>query len=441
MNDKLEDRLRKLADFPPSAAPVISLYLDLKSSDRGRSQFEPWVRKELAARGRTFDPKSEASQSFQADRSRIESWLADQLNPTSKGVAIFACSGADGFFETIELEAPFNRNELHVQDQPHLYPLARLIDQYPRYAAVIADTNSARIVVFGLNRMETGTEVQNVKTNRSMVGGWSQARYQRHIDNFHMKHAKEVIDALERIVREEGLQQFVLAGDQEVVIPLLKEQMPKHLSEKTVNTLRLDSSEPNHVVLAQTMDALRAFDTQQDASKVETLIGEYRSGGLAVVGVVDTLDALENGQVDELILSAASSALDTPEEALALVSKQTAESETDRGSLIADLLVTKAKKTAAKLSFVENPELLAPLGGCGAILRYKMGETMPKKGNYNHDYYKVRGKEPGHLANENQKTSSPAMSSTPKAAGKRKTQAPKATKKRTKPEAAEPKAS
>jgi predicted RNase H-like nuclease (RuvC/YqgF family) len=77
-----------------------------------------------------------------------------------------------------------------------------------------------RIVVFGLNRLEAETAVQNTKTNRSMVGGWSQARFQRHIDNFHKHHAKEVIAALERIVQEEGLRQFVLAGDQDVVIPL-----------------------------------------------------------------------------------------------------------------------------------------------------------------------------------------------------------------------------
>jgi peptide chain release factor subunit 1 len=438
MNTELEGRLRQLAEFPSSAFPVISLYLDTQANDRGRSQFEPWVRKELAARGQTIDPKSEAGKSFDADRQRIEAWLADQLDPASNGVALFACSGADGFFQAIQLTAPIERNELHIQDQPHLYPLARLIDQYPRYAAVIADTNSARIVVFGLNRMETAAEVKSVKTNRSMVGGWSQARYQRHVENFHKKHAKEVIDALERIVREEGLRQFVLAGDQEGVIPLLKAEMSKPLAEMMVDALRLDSSEPDHVVLAQSMEALRAHDTQRDADKVAYLLGEYRSGGLAVVGVIDTLTALENGQVDELILAADSSALDKPEEALALVSGQTAESETDRGALIADLLVTKAEQTAAKLSFLEDLDLLKQVGGCGAILRYKMGDTMPKKGNYNHDYYKVRGKEPGHVAGQDQTDSSPDFQSQPQGAGKRKRQNQKTVSKK---KASEPKTS
>ena len=85
---------------------------------------------------------------------------------------------------------------------PHLYPLAKLVENYPRYAAVMLDTNKARIFVFG-----TGTEreetVVGEKTRRTSKGGWSQARYQRRADNFHMHHMKEVVDTLDKIVREE----------------------------------------------------------------------------------------------------------------------------------------------------------------------------------------------------------------------------------------------
>ena len=219
MSSELENRLQRLAAFTPSTFSVISLYLDTQAKERGRDQFGAWVRKELAARARTFDPRSEEGKSFQTDRERIERWLAEELDPSSNGVAIFASAGSANFWEAIQFAVPIQQNELHVQAQPHVYPLARLIDQYPRYAAVLADTNFARIVVFGLNHVESAAEVQNVKTNRSMVGGWSQARYQRHIEDFHKKHAREVIDALDRIIREEGLRHFVLAGDEAVVIP------------------------------------------------------------------------------------------------------------------------------------------------------------------------------------------------------------------------------
>jgi predicted RNase H-like nuclease (RuvC/YqgF family) len=41
-------------------------------------------------------------------------------------------------------------------------------------------------------------EINNVKTHATSQGGWSQARYQRHIVNFDQQHAKEVVDMLDR---------------------------------------------------------------------------------------------------------------------------------------------------------------------------------------------------------------------------------------------------
>jgi peptide chain release factor subunit 1 len=395
MND-IETLLSKLSESSTTQFPFTSVYLDAQANERGRDQFAPWLRKRISEQERTFDSESDAGKNFRIDCQRIETWLANELDPASNSAAIFACNAEGGLFEAIQLAAPIHRNEIHILDQPHVYPLARLIDQYPRHAAVIANTNSARIFVFGLNRIEAQKDVQNIKTNRSMVGGWSQKRFQRHIDNFHKQHTREVVAALDRIVQEEGLRQFVLAGDQEVVIPLLKAELPKHLEEFLVDTLRLDSTDSDQVLLARSMDALRTHDMRQDEDIVRYFIGEYRSGGLAVAGVIDTLTALENGQVDELILAADSSAIETPTEAMAFATDQATERTTDVSALIANFLVLKAEQTSARLVFVENSDLFRKLGGCGALLRFRKEITMPKKGNYNHDYYKVRGKEPGH---------------------------------------------
>jgi peptide subunit release factor 1 (eRF1) len=371
---RLEDYLSELASFEAGPYPVISLYLNAKPNEHGRDQFHTWLRKELVARARTFHSRSAEAKSFETDRQRIHTWVNEQLDPAAQAVVIFASAGTDQFFEAIQLNAPIERNELHVQDQPHLYSLARLIDQYPRYAAVLTDTNSARIVVFGLNHLHRA-EVQGVKTRRTMMGGWSQARFQRRVDNFHKHHAKEVVDRLDRIVRDEGIHHIVLAGDNEVVIPLLKEKMPKHLQEILVDVLRLDLTAGDHVLLKRSMEALRADDSRRDADKVQYLLSEYRSGGLAAAGVVDTLAALDNGQVDELILAASPSDIETPEEALAVAPRPAAAELADaeaRAALIGGALITRAQQTSAKVCFIENSAALAELGGCGALLRYKM---------------------------------------------------------------------
>src|SRR6185503_17343682 len=110
------------------------------------------------------------------------------------GVAIFACSAANEYFTVGTFEAPFTRNRLFVAERPHVYPLARVIDEYRRYAVVLADTNRARIFVFATGKTVEAESVENVKTKRTSVGGWSQARYQRHEENYHLQHVTEVID-------------------------------------------------------------------------------------------------------------------------------------------------------------------------------------------------------------------------------------------------------
>ena len=211
---------------------------------------------------------------------------------------------------------------------------------------------------------------------RTQVGGWSQMRYQRHVDNYHLLHAKEVVEVLERVVREEGVGHIILAGD-EVIIPLLREQLPPRLADKVIDVLRLDIRTPEHEVLKATTEALREHNTQTDAERVRRLLDQYRAGGLAVVGLRDTLTALYQGQVDELLLSASAREIRCNEEEVEGTPAEDApHDQTDmRGRephmVAADLLVARARITGARVTFIEDPALLADVGGTGALLRYR----------------------------------------------------------------------
>jgi len=358
----LMDDLDELAAFEPNGFPFISLYLNLQPDQHGRDHFMPFVRKEFAERAKAFPKNSLELASFKLAVTRIMSYLRNDVRPSANGLAIFACAGADVYFETVQLDAPIPQHRLHISDRPHLYPLARVIDQHPRYVALLADTNTARLFVFDLGKVLSSREVHHPKLSRTQVAGWSQMRYQRHIENSYQHHAREVVDMLDRVVREEAAKHIILAGD-EVIMPLLREHLPQHLEKKVIDILRLDIRTPEHEVLKETMEALREHNLQSDAEKVRVLLDDYRAGGLAVVGFQDTSRALEHGQVDELLLSASAR-----------------EIHIDNGSfdggaphlLAADLLVTRARNTGAHVTFIEDPALLADIGGVGALLRYQL---------------------------------------------------------------------
>jgi peptide subunit release factor 1 (eRF1) len=353
----ISEPLDLLAAFEPTALPVVSLYLNTQSDKHGRDNFAPFVRKELDSFPGGFALRSPERLSMERDAERIHHYLDHELKPSANGLAIFACAGKADFFLALPLDAPLERNQLYVGDQPHLYTLARLYDQHRRFAVVIADTNYARIFVFGLMKTIGQEKVESRKISRTQVGGWSQARYQRHARNYHLHHAKEIVEALERIVREEDIEQIVFAGD-EVIIPVLREHLPEFLAQKVIDVLRLDIRTPEHEILAATIEAMREQDARDDIALVKRLFNEYRAGGLGVVGLGKTIEALKNGQVDELLLSAS-------------MKEIRGDSGQDADVFTSDELVTRATQTGAEVRFIEDPSLLAEVGGVGAMLRFR----------------------------------------------------------------------
>jgi peptide chain release factor subunit 1 len=381
----LTEQLERLAAFEAAPYPVVSLYLNTQPGQHGRDQHQAFIRKELKARGRTYPPNSPERESLDRDLEKIGRYLDSELQPSSNSVAIFACSAGE-IFDAIQSAAPIERHSLHIGDQPHLYPLARLESKYPRYAALVTDSNTARIMVFALGEIVAEREVKNVKTRDTAQGGWSQARYQRHIANFHMQHIKEVVDTLDRIVREEEIGQILLSCD-DSTLPLLREHMPKHLADKVVDHMRLEAHASAADILQTSLAVMKRLNSRTDRDKVNAVINAYRAGGLGVVGPEETLAALVKGQVDELLISAsmqrmqglpvsavAGSANDAvlAEPAIEPASSGEAGEAAPEVVRLADELITRTKQTSARITFIEDPELLSDYGGVAALLRFRI---------------------------------------------------------------------
>lgn len=372
----IEGLIERLSAWEPSGFPVISLYLNTQADQHGRDNYQAFVRKELKAQSKTFAANSSEGESFEKDAVRIQQYLEDELNPGANGAVIFACAGAD-LFEAVQLEAPIDEHRLYVYNQPHLYQLAKLKDEFPRYAAVIADTNLARIFAFGLGTVVSKEEVKGTKTKSVKVGGWSQQRYRRHVENYHLQHVKEIVETLERVVAAENARYVIVAGD-DVIVPKLRDQLPQALQDKIVDVLKLDVNAAETEILTATLDSMREQDAKEDAEKVARMFEQYRAGGLAVAGVRNTLLALDMGQVDELLVSAALEQFHPEEEEVEAPLAMTAggglaaTEPPTKTVMLPDELVTKAAQTSAGVSFIQDAALLESVGGVAAFLRYRV---------------------------------------------------------------------
>lgn len=184
---------------------------------------------------------------------------------------------------------------------------------------------------------------------------------------------------LEKIVRDEGIEQIVLAGDEATVIPMLREQMSKEMAEKVIDALSLGINTPEHELLEESLTAFRRHDSLTDMEKVERLLNEYRADDLGVAGAPETLAALSNGQVEELLIAAKPENIQYDEteveKVLKLYPADVVLPESLDQRTIADELVRRANVlSSAKVTFIEDSTRLERLGGVGGLLRYRISE-------------------------------------------------------------------
>jgi peptide subunit release factor 1 (eRF1) len=374
---EIDEPLERLVAFEPVPLPVVSVYLNTQSDEHGRDpELIPYLQREFKALSRTWHAGSPERKSFDRDIDRIVAYVDKEIDPSASGVAIFACHGANGFFEGLQFRAPVSDNRIYVYNQPNLYQLTKIDRQYPTYAAVLTDANRARIFVFGLGRTIDIQEIKGKKVHRVKVGGWSQARYQRRVGNAHEQHANEVIERLQKIVHEEDIHRVILAGDP-MIVPLIQRALPAELAA-IVESMKIDANATEKDVLETTLERLQQDDSVAGVEKAKLLCETMRAGGLAVLGLDDTLTALANGQVDELVISASLEQRHSGEEQIDAIlapeipdSSGSTDSEEPRGASLPDLLITKAKQTGATITFVENAALLEPVEGVGAFLRWR----------------------------------------------------------------------
>jgi len=380
----LRDQLEKLAAFAPQDLPVLSLYLDLAADQHGRDSYDAFLRKSFAERRKAFRDHTPARASFDRDVERIREHLNNEVNRSTNALAVFACSGANNFFESIQLQARIEQHWLFIGSVPHLYPLAKLADRFPRYVAVLTDTNRARIFVFSLGAVEHQSEVVSDKMRRNSMGGWSQARYQRHADNWHLLHVKDVVDHVDRIVSAENIAKIIVAGD-DVAVPILKEQLPQRLLDKLVDIIPLETYVGEDELLRVTLEALQRKDAEGDIEVVQEVVGAWLANGLGTVAPEPVLQALTLGQVDELLIAATPAALEPVQ-------------DMDEVALAGEL-VRRAEQTGARVRFIEDPELMKDFGGVAARLRFRGfapagRRVMSRLNKVNPDHYTMAGRLP-----------------------------------------------
>ena len=134
-------------------------------------------------------------------------------------------------------------------------------------------------------------------------------------------------------------------------------------------------------MVEESLTVFKRHDSLTDMEKVERLLNEYRGDNLGVAGVAETLAALSNGQVEEMLIAAKADSIQYDQEEVEKVLKLydvdgTLPEELNQRT-IADELVRRANLlSSARVTFIEDSTRLEQLGGVGGLLRYRISEEI-----------------------------------------------------------------
>ena len=356
---QLRALLSRVAQFEPDGAPVVSAYLDLRP---GATQ-NPTVRTGQVVLRDTLRDATDAlgahtpeRESLEQDAEQIAAKL-DELLPDARGAVFFACSSRD-LFAWAATSAALS-DDVSVGDTARVAPLARLADFEP---AVVALVDSKTLRIFGLRStelIELGLLDDDPDFQRVQAGGWSQARYQRRVDERREAFAELAADAIEENAAAEDASIILIAGDDQS-INRLREQLPSTIADKVRGTFAADIRATAEDLTELCRPELERIREEDAVDVCQRLIGAADGDGLGVANVEEVRAALGLGQVMELLI--VDQAPDTGQPAV------------DDEAL--EELVRLAVTTDARVRFVGFQEALLERGGIGAFLRFRLDRSI-----------------------------------------------------------------
>lgn len=301
MTQELRHTLEELTGLPSTDLPFLSVYLDMVPDGSNTRQGLIILEQELRRLSDQLEAHTPAQASFEADRARILEYVRRGLPDEVRGVAIFACQGA-GIWRTVELQIQLE-TQVTLDRYPHVFHLARLLDDFETCAVVLASGQNASIVVFALDGVTPAASTEaSEKIKRFQQGGTAQMMFQRRTDNLIKAHVKEIGAKLAQVVERYDVAHIVFAGNDSIkgiVLDTLDEQ----IKARILDYVALDPRSNLAVVREAIAPLLAEAERQQEQADLDALADQLATkGGLAVAGMADTALALSKGQVRTLLM-------------------------------------------------------------------------------------------------------------------------------------------
>jgi peptide chain release factor subunit 1 len=370
------DRVRELASFRAEHGCAISLFLNLDPSEvptAGDAQTRMNSLLATAEKADRSELTHDQREGLKADFARIERWFDDDFNRDgARGLAIFA-AGLDNFWSTVSLIGAVT-DVVKVGREFVLAPLIPLVTRADGTIVVVVGREQGQLFRLRAGRLEPIADHTEEQPGQHDQGGWSQARYQRHIEKLVQEHLKEVAEELDRSRKRMRAPKVVLVCAEEMRSELIDE-LSKEAREALIGFANAEA----HASPSELLEAVRPVLEQAQAKDERDVIDRWREeagrNGRATSGWESTLEAASDGRVEVLL---AQEGFDRPafrcpacgRAAMSGGSCPLDGTRLEPHDAGLDLAVRQTIAHGGAVWAIRHHEDLAPVEGVGALLRY-----------------------------------------------------------------------
>jgi peptide chain release factor subunit 1 len=300
------DTLRELAGFGAENGCALSLYLDLNpSTTPTAADAETRLNSLLARAEKKFGsngrhPHAEKV-AVNADLDRIRGWWDDEFDRDgARGVALFA-SKADDFWQVFLLAGPVP-DDVQLGRELRLTPLTELAGGDD--GALVAFVNRERGEVFRLRagRLHEIVDRTEEQPGQHDQGGWSQARFQRHIEKLVADHLKTVGAEIDKRVRRLRGPRLVIVAPEE-----LRGEVHSMLSHQAREAIVGWAHAEAHTTPVELLNVVGPHLEEARIARLREALERWRQergrNGRASAGWEETLEAASDERVELLFVA------------------------------------------------------------------------------------------------------------------------------------------
>jgi peptide chain release factor subunit 1 len=373
------DGLRELAGFRAEKGCAISLYVGLDPSTtptaadaatRISALLNDGERhSEESNRGLTHDQRI----ALKGDFERIREWFSNEfVRDGAHGLAVFT-AGLDNMWQPRALiESVPDR--VRVGREFHLAPLVPLVGRGE--GALVAFVGRERGELFRLRsgRLDEIVDRTDEVPGRHDQGGWSQSRFQRHIEKLVAEHLKDVAEDIDRRVRRMRSPKVIIVSSEETRAEL-EELLSTEAKNALVGWTTAEAHASSQDLLELTSPILEEARAKEEGAVMDRWREGAGRGGRAASGWAETLEAASDARVDVLLYQEGSEHEAWQCPACGRLSASGGQcpldgTETERRDDGLDLAVHQTVAHGGTVWAVTAHSDLGPAEGVGALLRY-----------------------------------------------------------------------